>query len=48
MATPINSQNSKMFGSIPNEVHVVFGWELKIIDFGVYLKTANSYRKFQR
>ena len=48
MATPINGQNSKMFGSIPNEVHIVFGRELKIIDFGVYLKTAISYRKFQR
>ena len=45
MTTPINGQNSKRFESIPNQVHTVFGWELKIVDLRVYLKTAISYRK---
>ena len=48
MATPINGQNSKRFESIPNQVHTVFEWELKIIDLRVYLKTAILYRKFHR
>ena len=40
MATPINGQNSKRLESIPNQVHAVFRWELKVIDFGVYLKSC--------
>ena len=40
MATPINGQNSKRFKSIPNQPHTVFGWELKIIDVRVYLKSC--------
>ena len=36
----INGQNSKRFESIPNQVHTVFGWELKIIDFRAYLKNC--------
>ena len=40
MTTPINGQNSKRFESIPNQVHTVFGWELKIINLTVYLKNC--------
>ena len=40
MATPINGQNSKRFESIPNQDHTVFGWEIKIIDLRVYLKSC--------
>ena len=45
---PINGQSSKRLEIIPNQVHTVFGWDLKVIDLRVYLKTASSYRKFQR
>ena len=34
MATPINGQNSERFESIPNQVHTIFRWELKIIGIG--------------
>ena len=40
MAPPINGQSSKMLESIPNQVHNVFGWELKINDLRVYLKSC--------
>ena len=40
MATSINGQNSKRFESIPNQIQTVFGWELKIIDLRVYLKSC--------
>ena len=40
MATPTNGQSSKRLKSIPNQVHIVFGWKLKIIDLRVYLKAA--------
>ena len=46
MTTPINGQNSKGFESIPNQVHTVFGWELKLSKLGCNSKTAISYRKF--
>ena len=36
----INGQNSKRFENIPNQVHTVFGWELKIIDLRAYLKNC--------
>ena len=38
MTTPINGQSSKWFESIPNQVYNVFGWELEIVDLGLYLK----------
>ena len=38
MATPINGQSSKGLESMPNQVHIAFGWELKIINLRVYLK----------
>ena len=44
MTTPINGQNSKRFESIPNQVHNIFGWELKMIDLGVEWK--NRLPKF--
>ena len=40
MTTPINGQKSKRFESIPNQVHTVFVWELKIINLRVYLKSC--------
>ena len=40
MATPINGQSSKMLESILNQVHIIFGCELKIIDLRVYLKSC--------
>ena len=40
MATPINSQSSKRLESIRNQVHTVFGWESKVIDLKVYLKSC--------
>ena len=40
MATPINHQSSKRLESIPNQVQTVFGWELKLIDLRVYLKSC--------
>ena len=40
MAMPINGQSSKRLESIPNQVHTAFGWELKIIDLRVYLKSC--------
>ena len=40
MALPINGQSTKRLESIPNQVHTVFGWELKIIDLRVYLKNC--------
>ena len=40
--THLNSQNSKRFESIPNQVHTVVGWELKTVDLGVYLKNYYS------
>ena len=40
MTTPLNGQNSKRFESIPNQVHIVFGWDLKIISVNVYLKNC--------
>ena len=35
-----HGQKSKKFESTPNQVHTVFGWDLKIIDFRVYLKNC--------
>ena len=40
ITTPISGQSSKRFESIPNQVHTAFGWELKIIELGVYLKSC--------
>ena len=40
MTMPINGQNSNRFASIPNQLHSVFGWQLKIIDLGVFLKNC--------
>ena len=40
MTMPINGQNSERFESILNQVHTVFGWELKIIYLRVYLKSC--------
>ena len=42
ITTPINGQDSKRFESVSNQVHTVFGWELKIIDLEVYLKNCYS------
>ena len=40
MATPTNGQISKRLEIMPNQVHTVFGWELKVIDLRVYLKSC--------
>ena len=48
MTTPIDGQNSKSFESIPNQVHTVFGWELKIIElWGVTQKLLFHIENFK-
>ena len=48
MATPLNSQNSKRFENIPNQVRTVIGWELKIINLRVYLKNCYLIQKISK
>ena len=45
MATPIDGQSSKSLESVPNQVHTVFGWELKIIDLKADLHLAARARR---
>ena len=42
MITPINGQNFKRFESIPNQIHIVFGWEFSTLFLYIrYLKAVD-------